>query len=112
MKLKEQADKWEVTLTEAAERLGLETAQWNQIIPDILLADNEVIESAEEPEVIETVVELEPVETESQEAVAAVRALQTGIGFKTPAYLKAVVENMADLPAEYKLVKHLIDRYL
>jgi len=54
-------------------------------------------------------------ETESEEpsvSVEDVRTLQTGAGFKTRAYLKAVKENKVGLPEEYELVKHHIERYL
>ncbi len=106
MNLKDYAKENEMTLDEAKKATGL--THWKQEVEETVSAEEIVTEIAEE------VVE-KSIETKSKKAkvtVDDVRALQTGAGYKTRAYLKAVNQNKKDIPEEYKLVKHLIERYL
>lgn len=71
----------------------------------------EVVEDV--AEVIEVVVEgvIDTME-DNPELLLAALALQTGIGSKSPAYLRFVLENKDGLNAEYEKVKHLIEKYV
>ena len=108
MNLKQYAIEKAISLAEAKLETGL--THWAQNVA--LEAETEPIETESQEPVEAPEAPEAPVETESKEAVAEVRALQTCIGFKSIPYLKAVKAGAAHLPEEYKLVKHLIKRYL
>jgi hypothetical protein len=96
MNLKEYAAEKGISLDEAKTLTGL--THWKQ----------EVMESAPVGEVIKPIV----IETKSKVTLEEARALRTGVGDKTKAFLVFVNDNKDALPEEYERVKHNIAKYL
>lgn len=109
MNLKDKCKEDGITLTEGKERYGL--THWKQ---EVVEADDiscpssfpVAIEAAEE--VLSPIIEA----LDGKCLLETARAMQTGIGFKTPAYLQFVFDNKELLPAEYECVATLIERFI
>lgn len=102
MNTKEFAEARGITLDEAKEITG--NTHWNQAVSDVV---EEVVEAVEE--VVEEALDFAE---DNQELLEVALSLQTGIGTKTKAYLRFVLENREELTNEYNKVKHLIERYI
>ena len=113
-----------MTLDEAKEATGL--THWNQTVVDqkeTVVDEGEAVEAQEAAEdapestndsvvTVEVIEEEEAITEDDKALVAEARALQTGIGYKTPEYLKFVDANKDLIPNEYEIAKNLIARYL
>lgn len=121
MNLKEYAEEVGISLAEAKEATGL--THWNQPVPMMAEPVKPVedvfieTESTEEDtltmeEFVEEV--LAPVIEAFDDAdlLERARSLQTGVGFKTVAYLQFVLDNKDELIEEYQSVKALIKRFV
>ena len=109
MNTKEFAEARGITLKEAKEITG--NTHWNQEVADVVGDATEIIEDT--VELVEDVVEeVATFIDDNPELLREAIALQTGIGYKTPAYLAFVLKHKDELKAEYEKVKGLIERYI
>lgn len=104
MNLKKYAEIEGISLAKAKELTGL--THWKQEVQEFV--PSEASESVTVADVIEDVIEI----VDDPEVLKQARALQTCIGYKTPAYLRFVSEHKEEIQAEFERVKGLIARFV
>jgi hypothetical protein len=109
MNLKDKCKELGISLAEGKEQFGL--THWNQPVPEQEIDDVGTV-AEEVIETLEQVADLVEAVANDPDLLLKARALQTGIGFKTPAYLRFVLDNKDLLAEEFELVKKLIERCL